>query len=86
MAFEYNDIEVSILVALACYLDRGDFMATKSFLKVVRIDNRGMVKSLVSALENAEKKSAKGVVLTRPLEEVKGECIKLFFGEKNDRV
>ena len=59
-------------------------MATKSFQKNVRVDDRSMVRGLVNALEHAEKKSAKTVELSRPLTEVRGDGIKSLFGVKNE--
>ncbi|MCL2355585.1 MAG: hypothetical protein FWC70_00320 [Defluviitaleaceae bacterium] len=55
-------------------------MATKSMIKSVNIKNKRLAEGLVSALENAEKKSSKEVVLQRRLDEVKGENIKRYFG------
>jgi len=63
------------------YVTRGDFMATKSILKNVQINKKDMAKSLVSALDNAEKKSSKDVILNRALDEVKGKDIKVLFGD-----
>jgi hypothetical protein len=54
-------------------------MATKSMLKSINIKNGRLAKGLISALENAEKKSSKHVTLQRRLEEVKGEKIRQFF-------
>ena len=56
-------------------------MATKSILKNVQINKKDMAKSLVSALDNAEKKSSKDVILNRALDEVKGKDIKVLFGD-----
>ena len=56
-------------------------MATKSFLKDVVIRDRSQAKQLLSALENADKKIAKEVILSKSLEEVRGNNIKKLFGK-----
>jgi len=57
-------------------------VATKSILKNVHINDRKLARGLASALENAENKSSKDVVLKKRLNEVKGEDIKHLFGVK----
>lgn len=57
-------------------------MATKSILKNIDIKDRKMGRAIVSALENSKNKKSKDVVLSRTCEEVKGEKIKLLFGDK----
>ena len=54
-------------------------MATKTILKHVSIKDKRLASGLVSALENAEKKGSKNVVLKKRLDEVKGESIKALF-------
>lgn len=54
-------------------------VATKSICKDIRIKNRGLVRGLVSALENAKGKSSKDVELKKMVEEVKAEDIKKYF-------
>ncbi|MBD5478675.1 MAG: hypothetical protein HDR14_05180 [Lachnospiraceae bacterium] len=51
-------------------------MATKSILKNVDIKDKKLGKSLVIALENAAKKQAKDVQLSRTYEDVKGDKLR----------
>lgn len=56
-------------------------MATKSFLKNISIKNRKSANSFISALENAEKKDKKKVVVNAKVKEIKDEkTIKEMFG------
>ena len=56
-------------------------MATKSFLKNISIKNRKSANSFISALENAEKKDKKKVVVNTKVKEIKDEkTIKEMFG------
>jgi len=55
-------------------------MATKSIFKNVVVKNKQLSKQLVSALENAQKKGSKTVVLSKSCHEVKKSQIKDFFG------
>ena len=56
-------------------------MATKSFLKNISIKNRKSANSFISALENAEKKGKKKVVVNPKVKEIKDEkTIKEMFG------
>lgn len=55
-------------------------MATKSILKNVNIKGRSQVKNLANALEYAETRPAKVVILSKALNEIKGEDVKKFFG------
>lgn len=56
-------------------------MATKSFLKNISIKNRKTASSFVSALENAEKKGRKKVIINTAIKEIKDEkAIKGMFG------
>ena len=56
-------------------------MATKSFLKNISIKNRKSANSFISALENAEKKDNKKVVVNTKVKEIKDEkTIKEMFG------
>jgi len=57
-------------------------MATKSMLKNVSIKDKQLARGLVAALENAEKKGSKDVVLRKRLDVVKIEDIKALFGEQ----
>ena len=55
-------------------------MATKSFLKNITLKNKKSAESFLNALENAENKKAKKVVLNERVEEVKdGAIIKRMF-------
>ncbi|MBQ2663787.1 MAG: hypothetical protein IJG16_06525 [Clostridia bacterium] len=56
-------------------------MATKSIYKNISVKNRSFCRTLVSALENAQKKKAKDVQLSRTFSEVKNEDIKSIFGD-----
>lgn len=47
-------------------------MATKSFLKSVNLNDKTLVASFVSAIENASEKSCKKVSVSRTYEDVKG--------------
>ena len=56
-------------------------MATKSFLKNISIKNRKSANSFIYALENAEKKGKKKVVVNTKVKEIKDEkTIKEMFG------
>lgn len=55
-------------------------MATKSFLKSVTFKDKTSAKSFVSALENADKKSRKKVIVTKKVETIKdSDKIKEIF-------
>lgn len=57
-------------------------MATKSFLKNISIKNRKSANSFISALENAEKKSKKKIIVNTKVKEIKDEkTIKEMFGD-----
>lgn len=57
-------------------------MATKSFLKNISIKNRKSANSFISALENAEKKGKKKVVVNTKVKEIKDKkTIKEMFGD-----
>lgn len=56
-------------------------MATKSILKNIDIKDRKLGKSLVIALENASKKCAKDVQLSRTYEDVKGDKLRSILGK-----
>ena len=56
-------------------------MATKSFLKNIVIKNRKSANSLVSALENAEKKGKKKIKNNKAVQTITNkETIKKMFG------
>jgi len=48
-------------------------------IKNINIKNPKLANGLALALENAEKKGAKDVVLNKRLDEVKGSAIKKYF-------
>ena len=57
-------------------------MATKSFLKNMSIKNRKSANSFISALENAEKKSKKKIIVNTKVKEIRDEkTIKEMFGD-----
>lgn len=58
-------------------------MATKSIYKNVKIKNRYLSHSFISALENASGKKDKEVVFQRKVRDVRGEDIKKLFGSGN---
>lgn len=55
-------------------------MATKSILKEVRFKDRNLCRGFVSALEHAEGKKSKNVVMSRTISDVKKDDVKNFFG------
>ncbi len=57
-------------------------MATKSILKNINIRNKSLCRNFLEALENAEGKKGKKVILSKPCIEIKGEKIKEIFGTK----
>ena len=61
-------------------------MATKSILKTIHIKKRKPALALVRALENANKKSQKEVVMSRSYSNASRDEIKKMFGEHNDRI
>lgn len=56
-------------------------MATSSIFKDVRIKGKNLGRNFVKALENAEKMPVKEVILSKRVQEVKGESIKKLFGK-----
>lgn len=57
-------------------------MATRSIYNNVNIKDKSLSRALVSALESAQKKKSKNVVLQKQCIELKGEKIKDIFGAK----
>lgn len=57
-------------------------MATKSILKNVNINDRHLGRNFVSALENAESKSSKEIVISKSCSVVKRDQVKSLFGAK----
>ena len=58
---------------------RGDFMATRSILKSVNINNKNVCKNFVNALERSEKRSCRNKAAVVECREVKGSEIKDLF-------
>lgn len=54
-------------------------MATKSFLKTIDIKNKKLAKDFVHALENAENKTAKEVVVGKKVKHMSREEIRSIF-------
>ena len=57
-------------------------MATKSFLKDIKIQDKQLAHTFVEALGQAEISKYKQVQLTRPCTELTGDKIKEFFDRK----
>lgn len=57
-------------------------MATNSILKDVNINSKQLGRNFVSALENAENKKSKNVVLNKACTTVRKDQIKTFFEVK----
>lgn len=55
-------------------------MATSSIYKEVRIKGKNLSRNFVKALENAEKLDSKKVVISKRVQELKGDSIKKIFG------
>lgn len=56
-------------------------MATKSIYKDVRIKNKVLCRNFVSALEHAENKKGKDVIISRKVQILNKEKIKEIFGK-----
>lgn len=56
-------------------------MATKSITKNVDIKDKRLCRNFVAALENAENKHSKEVILSRSFKELKGDKIREIFGD-----
>lgn len=59
-------------------------MATKSVLKNITIKTKATSRSLISALEHADKKSSKEVVFSRGIRTADRAMIQSLFGNKNN--
>ena len=57
-------------------------MATKSITKNVVIRSKPLARNFVRALENAEGKSSKNVVVDKTVHEIKGDVLREMFGKK----
>lgn len=57
-------------------------MATKSITKNVVMRTKPLARNFVHALENAEGKSSKKVVVDKTVHEIKGETLREMFGKK----
>lgn len=55
-------------------------MATNSIYKEMRVKDRKYCRNFVAALENAEKKSSKDVVVSKLVKEIKGDNLRKMFG------
>jgi ribosomal protein L30E len=62
---------------------KGDSMATKSILKNISIRDKSLCKSFVQALENAENRQAKKIVLSKSCRELTREQIKKYFSNNH---
>lgn len=56
-------------------------MATKSMLKSINVRDKYFGRNLISALENAEKKKSKSVILSKSVKTIQKDKIKSLFGE-----
>ena len=57
-------------------------MATKSFLKNITIKNKKSAENFISALENAENKKAKEVIINKRVEDITDkETIRKIFNK-----
>ncbi len=59
-------------------------MATSSITQNIVIRDKKGSQKLISALENADKKSSQQVVLKQAHREIKGDKIKELFGESSN--
>ena len=57
-------------------------MATKSITKNVVMRTKPLARNFVHALENAEGKSSKEVIVDKTVHEIKGETLREMFGKK----
>ena len=57
-------------------------MATKSILKEVRFTNKKLARGFVDALEHAQGKHSKEVIMSRTCTDIKKDKVKSFFGVK----
>lgn len=57
-------------------------MATKSITKNVVIRTKPLTRNFVRALENAEGKSSKTVVVDKTVHEIKGDTLREMFEKK----
>lgn len=66
------------------YREEGSHMATKSILKNININKKRLGRNFVSALENAENKSSKEVIISKSCTALKRDQIKSVFGAKGE--
>ena len=57
-------------------------MATKSVYKEIRVKDKKFCRSIVSALENAQRKRGNEVVLSKSVRTIPKDSIKEFLGGK----
>jgi hypothetical protein len=69
-------------IALHFQKEGGLLMATKSITKNVVIRSKPLARNFVRALENAEGKSSKNVVVDKTVHEIKGDALREMFGKK----
>lgn len=55
-------------------------MATKSITKNVVVRSKPLARNFIRAVENAQGKSSKNVVMTKTVHEIKGSKLKDIFG------
>lgn len=60
-------------------------MATSSIYKEVRVRKRELCRNFVKALENAENVVGKEVVLSKRIQEIKGDSIKKMFNKTGEK-
>ncbi len=60
-------------------------MATKSITKNVVLRTKPLAKNFICAVENAENKSSKIVVMSKTVHELKGQTLKEIFGTEVEK-
>ena len=60
-------------------------MATKSITKNVVLRTKPLAKNFIRAVENAENKSSKTVVMSKTVHELKGQTLKEIFGPEVEK-
>lgn len=82
---EYNILKWNCITSCNLLIETEGviFVATKSILKNITIKKKATSRSLIVALEHADKKSCKDVVLSRGLRTADRAMIQSLFGNKN---
>ena len=57
-------------------------MATKSMTKNVVVRSKPLARNFIRAVENAERKTGKDVLMSRSVHELKGSVLKEMFSKK----